>query len=131
MRALSKWSARSLSRTVPRPCQGEPSRRIANLPFGCGLLLEEARVDRVKARIVDREARQRTIRRDDRPRRLGAYVVIGGKAVGLLRGLLDVENPRNGAKSRRQLLAGRCGSLDVHHKAGAENLAREFAHCPH
>src|SRR5260370_11642895 len=104
MRALAKWSASSLSSTVPRPCQGEPSRCIANLPFRRGLLLEEARVDRVKARIVDREARQRTIRRDDRPRRLGAHVVIGGEAVGMLCGVLDVENPRNGAKPRRQLL---------------------------
>src|SRR5215469_13388842 len=101
MRALSKWSASSLSSTVPRPCQGEPSRRIANLPLRCGLLLEEPGVDRIKARIVDRKTRQCPIRGDDRPRRLSAHVVIGGEAVGLLCGLLHVENPRNGAKPRR------------------------------
>src|SRR5258708_30245200 len=101
MRALSKWSASSLSSTVPRPCQGEPSRRIANLPFHCGLPLEEARVDRIKARIVDRQARQRAIRRNDRPCRLGAHVVIGGEAVALLFGLLPVRNTPHAAKTPR------------------------------
>src|SRR5260370_28395105 len=111
MRALAKWSASSLSSTVPRPCQGEPSRRIANLPFHYGLLLEEARVDRVKARIVDREARQRTIRRDDRPRRLGAHVVIGGEAVRLVCRLRHAENPPDCAKPRPPLPSRPCAPL--------------------
>src|SRR5258707_13482115 len=116
MRALSKWSASSLSSTVPRPCQGEPSRRIANLPFHCSLPLEEARVDRIKARIVDGEARQRTISRNDRPCRLGAHVVIGGEAVSFVFRPPPVEDPHDWAQPRREPLSVTYGSPGVPHK---------------
>src|SRR5450631_155041 len=87
MRALSKWSASSLSTTVPRPCQSEPSRRIAHLLGVCRVLLEEACVDGIETWIVDGEPRQRAIRRHYGACRLGAHIVVGGHLVMDVAGL--------------------------------------------
>src|ERR1700678_4058366 len=88
MRAEPRWSASSLSTTVPMPCQGEPSRRIANLLAVGGLLLEEARIDGVEAWFIHREPRQRAVRGHHRARRFRPYVVIGGEAILDRAGLL-------------------------------------------
>src|SRR5947209_19945149 len=102
MRALSKWSASSLSTTVPRPCQGEPSRRIAHL-LGVGrVLLEEARVDRIEAWIVDGKPRERAVRRHHGAGRFGAHIVIGGHLIDVA-GLADAHDARDGAEPRREV----------------------------
>src|SRR5690606_24705106 len=65
MRALVMWSAASLSATVARPVNGEPSRC---LDIVC--LLEKAHIDIVEAGLTDRHVAQGAAAGDDAARDL-------------------------------------------------------------
>src|SRR5262249_4473319 len=74
MRALAKWSDNSLSITTPRPCQGDPSRRIARLLFTS--VLEVTGVDRFKARLFERQLFETTAGCNHRGRGFWAQIAI-------------------------------------------------------
>src|ERR1700760_984086 len=105
MRALPRWSASSLSTTVPRPCQGEPSRCIAQLLL-LGTL-EEARVDGVEARVGDGKPRQRAVGSDHGAGRIRPDIVIRGHAVVDIAGALDGLDAGDGREPRHEVLPGR------------------------
>src|SRR5260370_37611562 len=99
MRALDKWSASSFIVTAPRPCQGEPSRRMSR-PLGFAvLLLEEARVDGLQARIVDREATQRSVGGDHGARCFRAHVAVGREPGAVRADPADLAHALHGAEA--------------------------------
>src|ERR1700716_1255939 len=122
MRALERWSASSFTTTVPKPCQGEPSRRISGSLVFARLLLEEARIDRVQARVIDRQPAQRAVGRHHGPRRLRTYVAIGGEAVAVMARALDRDDARHRVEARHEV--GRRIRFHLDHETRAENLAR-------
>src|SRR5262245_22840220 len=72
-RMLVKWSAISFSVTTPKPCRAEPSRRMQLSFVG----LEIARVDRLEARLLDRQTQQSPAGCDYGRRGFRPNVVIG------------------------------------------------------
>src|SRR4051794_15643723 len=84
MRMLDIWSDSSFSTTVPRPWKTEPSRRIAYALRLCRTL-EVAGVDRLEARDVDRQLRQRAVGGHHRPSRIGADVAGRDQSVTVAR----------------------------------------------
>src|SRR5690242_13713244 len=95
MRALERWSDISLTVTVPRPWNGEPSRRIAHPLRHARPRLEEPAIDRIEARLVDREFSQRAVRRDHRARRIRAHIVVGREAEAIRAEDLDLHHARD------------------------------------
>src|SRR5262245_33447259 len=124
MRALVRWSDSSLTKTTLSPRQGEPSRRIAQ-PSLCRLALEVAVVDRIQARLLDRDAQQPTAAVDHRRSALGAYVGFGEQPHPSRRGLLHRTNAGHGREFFLESVALR---LDVDRIAAAEHLASELSH---
>src|SRR5690348_16733409 len=118
MRALTRWSAISLTVTVPTPWKGEPSRRIAH-PLLCRPALEDARVDRIEARLVDREPAQRTIRRDHRPGSVRPHVTIGRQPKAINRNGFDLADAGNRGKPSVEPCAVR---LHLDEEARAKHL---------
>src|SRR6185437_5336607 len=116
MRTLEMLSASSLTKTVPTPWNAEPSRRMTRPRFLC---LERARVDRLEARLVDREPLQRAADGDYRARRIRSHVALGRHAVAVRRDRLHPCHARNGRELARYAVAL---SLDLDDKAGAEHL---------
>src|SRR5262249_41406964 len=75
MRTLERWSLSSLSITTPSPFKAEPSRRMAFSLLG--MLLEIALVDRLQARLLDRETKEPAARANHRGGRFRPYVALG------------------------------------------------------
>src|SRR4029078_10519338 len=96
MRTLPKWSDNSFSTTTPRPCQGEPSRRMGHLFALRALPLEVARVDRLEAGAGEREVMQKPARGDPHRGSFAAHVAVAGHAPAS-RGRL-----RHGAHARQR-----------------------------
>src|SRR5581483_5728928 len=114
MRALERWSDISLTVTVPSPWKGEPSRRIAHPLWFDWPRLEELLVDRLEARLVDRELAQRAIRRNDRTRRIRPHVVARRQAEAIRRDGLDLGDARDRREATVEPVAV---SLDLDHEA--------------
>src|SRR5690242_10960920 len=102
MRTLEMLSESSLTKTVPRPWNADPSRRMAHPRV---LDLEGVRIDRLQARLVDREPPQRAADGNDGVRRIRPHVALGGHAVAIGRQRLDLRHARNGREFPRDALA--------------------------
>src|SRR5580693_4762961 len=125
MRTLDMLSDNSLTNTAPTPWNGEPSRRMTHPRKA---RLEVAGVDRLQARLVDREPQQRAVDRDDRARRVRPHVAFGGhaKAIGGYR--LDLGHARNRRQPPRDATSL---GLDFDHEAGTEHLHGKLRHRAH
>src|SRR5437667_3001086 len=76
MRALVRWSLSSFMITTPRPWRAEPSRRMsASRWLDAGL--EIPGVDRLEARLIDREPEQPAAGHHHRGRRVRPHVAVG------------------------------------------------------
>src|SRR5215468_10175468 len=95
MRAPVRWSESSLRNTAPTPRQGVPSRRMP-----CSMILEIAGVDRLEARLLDREPQQPPARGNNGGSRIGAHVAISEQPHPIRAGRLH----RAHARHLRELL---------------------------
>src|SRR5919198_3291420 len=100
-RMLVKWSAISFSVTTPKPCRAEPSRRMQFSFVG----LEVARVDRLEARLLDRQAQQPSAGCDDGRRGLRPNVVIGHQQQPVCSPRFDPLHSRDSSDALRESLA--------------------------
>src|SRR5579859_3578583 len=125
MRTLEMLSDSSLTNTVPRPWNAEPSRRITHPRFRG---LERASVDLLQARLVDRQPPQRSAHGNDGARRIGPHVALGGHAVAIGRQCLDLGHAGNSRElSRNAATPG----LDLDDEARAEYLHRKLGDRTH
>src|SRR5690349_12759349 len=121
MRTLEMLSESSLTKTVPRPWNAEPSRRISNSSLL--LDLEGTRIDRLQARLVDREPLQGAADGDDCARRIRPHIALRRHAVAIRRQRLDLGHPGDGRELARN--AGAFG-FHLNHEACAEHLHRQL-----
>src|SRR5262245_35655158 len=119
MRALVRWSDSSLTITTPRPCQGEPSRRMT-LPR----ILEVAGVDGLEARLLDRQPLQAAAGVHHRRCRFWTHVAVGHQPPLLGAEHLHVGHAGNAAEL---LLEARSLRFDVDVEAAAQHLPAEIA----
>src|SRR5215469_8110185 len=117
MRTLEMLSESSLTKTVPRPWNAEPSRRMTHASFFLGL--EGARVDRLETRLIDREPLQRAVDGHHGTGRIRPHVALRGHAVAIRRQGLDLGHAGDGRELARN--AGAFG-LHLDHEAGAKHL---------
>src|SRR5665647_1277977 len=125
MRALARWSDNSLSVTTPRPCQGEPSRRIADLLF----VLEVTGVDRLQARLVERELLETAAGSHDFYGGFGAQIAVTGQTEAAGRRLHDATNPLQPRQPPGDI--GAAIGFDFEGIAATQHLAAEFVDRPH
>src|SRR2546430_3877419 len=120
-RMLVKWSAISFSVTTPKPCKAEPSRRMQLSLVG----LEVAGVNRLEARLLDRQTQQAPAGRHHRGRGLRPHVTGGqqSEAIGARRFHLSHPGDRRDAFGKALPFGF---NLDA--EAAAEHLAAELRH---
>src|ERR1700756_3194396 len=102
MRALDRLSASSLTITVPSPWKGEPSRRMTRSSRCCGLVLEIAAIDRLQARLVDRELSQASVCGDDGGGRVRPHGAVRRHAEAIRAQCLDIGYPGYSRKPPRE-----------------------------
>src|SRR3569832_2453460 len=130
MRTLPKWSDNSFSTTTPRPCQGEPSRRMGHLLGCCALRLEVARIDGLEARPVERELMQMTAGGDNDRGSFAAHVALAHHAPAPRRRLRYAAHARKPGEPVGNMRAARGLDLDdiattKHHTTKHNNRAHE------
>ena len=95
-------------------------------PFLGRLALEEAGVDRIEARVVDRKPAQRAVGRHHRARRLRPHVAVGGQPIVVAPDPLHRLTPGIAPSRASRSVSGARLRLDLDDEAGAEHLPREF-----
>src|SRR6266850_5256494 len=95
MRALVRWSLSSFMITTPRPWRAEPSRRMSPSRL-LGRGLEIPGVDRLEARLIDREPQQPAAGLHDRGCCFRPHIAVGHQPQAIVGKHLDGTDARDG-----------------------------------
>src|ERR1035437_7716882 len=125
MRALVRWSDNSFKVTTPKPCQGEPSRRMPGLPR----VLEIAGVDGLETGLIERELLEPPAGSHHCARGFGAQIPIACHPEAARRWLTYAAHARQRQKTLGEV--GAAISFDFDGKSATEHLAPEFANSSH
>src|SRR5262245_56870650 len=120
-RMLVKWSAISFSVTTPKPCKAEPSRCMTLSLVG----LEIAGVNRLEARLLDRQAQQAATGGDHGGGRFRPHIAVGKQQQAVCGRRLDLLHARDRRDPLRQPLPF---GLHLDAEDAAEHLAAELGH---
>src|SRR5262249_1254780 len=112
----------SLSITIPRPCHGEPSRRIAGLLWPG--ILEVAGIDHFQAWLIKRQLFEATARRYRRGSCFRAQIAIANDTETTDRGRFDAAYTRQRGQTLGQTIAA--FGFELNGKAAAEHMAPEL-----
>src|SRR5579859_3846329 len=117
IRALPRWSANSLRKTVPHPVQGEPLRRAMGS-------LEISAVDRVQAGLGSLEPLEPCAGAHDQGREIGADVAAGDDVVAA--GALGAHAPHALDARDERLHVAVAARFDVEGMVAAQHTLGQF-----
>src|SRR5215204_2340118 len=127
MRTLVRWSNSSRKNTTLKPRQGEPSRRMVGMGYSLHflvhfLVLEIAAVDRVEARLLERQPPQRPAGVDDGRGGRRADITVSQQPVPARASLIDSLDAGDIGECQSETLAV---GLDLDIVTAAEHLTRQ------